>query len=376
MKKKLLLVTDVMSPGGVESVIVTTLQGLNYDKFDTTLLIMYKKEEEKDNLRKIPDAVNIRYLFQKPPKQYLQVILYYLMILLPPFITNKFLVKEPYDIVVTTKEVFTYPISAAKCKKVMWIHSGLEHLRTEQSTVTNKLKNVIKEAKYRKFDNILLLTNRAKESFCTQFSLSSKCYVLPNPINNDVVETLAKEPVTDYQFNSGLTIVCSSRLSIEKGVERLIKVCERLFRQGYEFHVLILGDGPERAHLDNIISTNSILKEKIMMLGYKENPFKYMGKASLYVSPSFTEGFSLSIAEAMIAGLPILSTYCNGPAEILDDGKYGLLVENNENGLFEGIKRFISTPDILEDYRMKSAERKVFFQYKTTIELFEEIILT
>lgn len=365
-----------MSPGGVESVIVNTLQGLNYAKFDATLFIMYKKVEEKDNLRKIPACVKIQYLFQKQPKKYLQIILYYLMILLPPFITNKFLVREPFDIIVTTKDVFTFPISAAKCKKVMWIHSGLEHLRTEKITVGNKLKNAIKESKYRKFDNIILLTNQAKESFCTKFTLRSKCYVMPNPINSEVIETLAKEPVTDYIFKPGLTIVCSSRLSIEKGVDRLIKVCDRLMKQGYEFHVLILGDGPEKPHLHNLLSTNSLLKEKITILGYKENPFKYMSQSSLYVSPSYTEGFSLSIAEAMIAGLPILSTHCNGPAEILDNGKYGLLVDNNENGMFEGLKEIVSTPHLLEEYRMKSTERKAIFNYKTTIELFEEIILT
>lgn len=363
-----------MSPGGVESVIVNTLQGLNYSKFDATLFIMYKKEEEKENLRKIPNCVKIYYLFKNPPKVYLQIILYYLFMLLPPVLMNKIIVREPFDIIVTTKDVFTYPISANNCKKVMWIHSGLEHLRSEDLTFTNKLKNAFKRSKYRKFDKIILLTNRAKESFCHTFTLESTCCVLPNPINNEVVETLAKEPVTDYTFHPGLTIVCSSRLSIEKGIERLIKTCDRLFKQGYEFHVLILGDGPEKPHLHKIISTDSLLKEKITLLGYQGNPFKYMGKSSLYVSPSYTEGYSLSIAEAMIVGLPILSTNCNGPAEILDNGKYGLLVENNENGMFEGLKKIISTPHLLEDYRLKSAERKGFFNYEKNIELFEEII--
>lgn len=363
-----------MSIGGVESVIVNTLQGLNYFKFDVTLFILYKTEGEKDNLKNIPGNINIKYLFKKPPKGFIQRILYYLFMLCSPLLMNKLIVREQFDIIVTTKDVFSYPISINKCKKVMWIHGGLEHLKTENSTFFNKLKNYFKKSKYRKFDKIILLTNSAKENFCFKYNLDSKCYVLPNPINSYAIEKLSKNPVIDYKFENRLTIVCSSRLSIEKGIERLIKSSVKLIKEGYDFHLLILGDGPERGKINTLISKDSLLNKKITLLGFKKNPFKYISRSSLYVSPSFTEGYSLSIAEAIILGVPVLGTNCDGNATVLDDGKYGLLVENSENGIYTGLKKIISSPELINELRIKSHERKNFFNYEKSIYSFENII--
>ncbi|MBD3107669.1 glycosyltransferase [Bacillus sp. AGMB 02131] len=363
-----------MSVGGVETVIVNTLQGLNYSKFDVTLFIMYKTNEEKENLKKIPDKVKIKYLFKEPPAGYLQIALYYLFMFFPPAIMNKLIVKEPFDIIITTKDVFTYPISANTCKKIMWVHGGLEHLKSDRLTFSNKLKYAFKKIRYGRFDKIILLTNSAKENFCSKFPFESKCIILANPINTVKIEKLSKEPVKDYTFNENLTIVCSSRLSIEKGVERLIKSCEILLKEGYNFNLLILGDGPEKLKLEQLIEKDPLLREKITMLGFRKNPFKYMSKSSLYISPSFTEGYSLSIAEAIILGLPIIGTDCDGNAAVLDNGKYGLLVENSESGIYVGLRKMLSSSHLLLEYRLKSQERQEFFSYEKNIKLLEKII--
>ena len=61
------------------------------------------------------------------------------------------------------------------------------------------------------------------------------------------------------------------------------------------------------------------------------------------VCASYFEGYNLTVAEALIVGTSVLSTRCAGPCEILDDGKYGLLVENSEAGLYNGIKAFLDS---------------------------------
>jgi glycosyltransferase involved in cell wall biosynthesis len=255
----------------------------------------------------------------------------------------------------------------------MWIHGGLEYLETELPTIAVRFKRWIQRGRYRKFDNILLLTNDAKNRFDNKYHLATKTKVLYNPINHNEIISLSKEPLTDFEFKKGINIVCSCRLSVEKGVLRLINACGRLLKENYDFNLTIIGDGPEREKIQNAILSNDI-SEKVTLLGFKKNPYKYLNKCDLYVSPSFTEGFPLSIAEAVILGLPVISTTCNGPKEILKNGEFGMLVENSENGIYKGIKDLLDSTELIEYYKQKSKERKVFFNYEKNIRLFEEAI--
>ena len=72
-----------------------------------------------------------------------------------------------------------------------------------------------------------------------------------------------------------------------------------------------------------------------------KNPYPLMDKMDLFVCSSRAEGYSLVIAEAMILGLPVISTNCAGPKELLDNGNYGMIVENHDEALYEGINNII-----------------------------------
>lgn len=374
MKKKVLIVTDIMSIGGVERVIVNTLNGIDYSKFDVTLFIMYKTQGEKININKIPKSVRIEYLFTKPIKGVYKRILYYVMVLFPHLMTNKITRKNDWDVIITTKDMFSYPISASKGYKIMWVHGGFEHFETEKPNMFINFKRWLQKCTYNKFDKIILLTNAAKERFCNKYNLKEKSYVLNNPINTIEIERLANEGVSDYEFEHCVNLVCSSRLSIEKGVDRLVNSCSKLIKEGYKFKLIILGDGPEKGKLNELILEEPLLAKNVSILGFKDNPYKYISKCDIYVSPSLTEGFSLSIAEAIVLGLAILSTDCKGSAEMIDNGRFGLLVDNSENGVYEGLKKMLSMPELIDYYKLKSKERKEYFSYEKNIKLLEDII--
>ena len=185
---------------------------------------------------------------------------------------------------------------------------------------------------------------------------------------------MSNEPITDFTFSNNLNMVCAARLSVEKGIDRLLDACAQLANNGFTFNLLILGDGPEQNKLKNMVLANSSLKDKVVFLGFKDNPYKYMRGCDIYVSPSRSESFSLAIAEAMVLGLPVLSTDCHGPREILDNGKYGLLVKNDNKNIYEGIKKLFMNPELIGYYRAKSKERKVIFSYEKNIKMLENII--
>ena len=114
-----------MTKGGTEKVIVDTLKMLNYSRFDVTLLIIQKIEEAKKNIAEIPDKVRIKYVFNKPLNHRYQILLYYILMFFPHKIMKKILVKEEFDIILTTRYIFAFPFSTGKGYKVMWVHEGV-----------------------------------------------------------------------------------------------------------------------------------------------------------------------------------------------------------------------------------------------------------
>ena len=144
-----------------------------------------------------------------------------------------------------------------------------------------------------------------------------------------------------------------------KGYDRLLKVVKRLNNDGLQFELWLVGYGKDEEKLKRFTAENNLTNVKF--LGKQKNPYKYMKNADLYVCSSKYEGFNLTVAEALFLGTPVLSTDCTGPREILDDGKYGMLVDNSEDGLYNGILRLINQKDLLKEYRTKAIERQSFF---------------
>jgi len=91
--------------------------------------------------------------------------------------------------------------------------------------------------------------------------------------------------------------------------------------------------------------------------GFVENPFAYMARASVFVLSSAWEGFGNVIVEALACGCPVVSTDCpSGPAEILENGKYGPLVPvGDDEALADAILSMLSTPPDRDRLRAHSA---------------------
>ena len=162
-----------------------------------------------------------------------------------------------------------------------------------------------------------------------------------------------------------MLLVTSGRLVSQKGYESLLEACNKLNKDNIKYELWILGEDWARPKLEELI--NKYRLSNIKLLGFKENSYKYIKQVDLFVCSSKNEGFSLVIAEAMILGLPVISTNCSGTNELLNFGEHGYIVENNEESLYEGLKIIISDDKKLEHYTQKSQERVNFFNYKERI---------
>jgi CDP-glycerol glycerophosphotransferase len=103
----------------------------------------------------------------------------------------------------------------------------------------------------------------------------------------------------------------------------------------------ILGEGKERTILESLIH-NYGLTERVYLLGHQTNPFSLINKADLFVLSSHYEGQGLVLLETMALNKNILSTDLEVTREILGNGKYGMLKNNDAKSLAEGMEVFLN----------------------------------
>ena len=118
-------------------------------------------------------------------------------------------------------------------------------------------------------------------------------------------------------------VLAIGRLVAQKNYTGLVRAFALLERR--DAVLVIAGVGPERQAIEAEMARLG-LAERVSLPGYLSEPWRLYGEASCFAVPSVLESFSLVVVEAMANGLPVVSTRCGGPVEILDGGRLGHLV--------------------------------------------------
>ncbi|MFP6764520.1 MAG: glycosyltransferase, partial [Planctomycetaceae bacterium] len=143
-------------------------------------------------------------------------------------------------------------------------------------------------------------------------------------------------------------------------------------RQHSGWNLVIVGDGPARKELELQIAGHG-LADRILLTGWIEHPWTLLQKASVFVLPSRYEGFPNALLEAMARGKACIATDCqSGPAEIIQSGINGLLVDADHSGdvqtaLEAALDNLLSNQDLREslgehatDVRSEFGAKKYF----------------
>lgn len=153
---------------------------------------------------------------------------------------------------------------------------------------------------------------------------------LYNPYDAEGITELSKEKVTDLPWkmedeDRPRILIGVGRDDPIKGFWHLIKAFYLVQKEIPQMRLIIMGDGSfEQAK--SLVSELQ-LEQKVYFPGVRKNPYKYLAVSEMFLLSSYTEGFPNVLVEAMILGRPLISTDCKtGPAEILEHGKYGILV--------------------------------------------------
>lgn len=380
--KRILFFNDSLAIGGTEILLVDLLNHLVTKDCKITLLL--PEPSEKNVLRRnISPHVLVKYLYPKKASYLKRKIEDNIMIFFPRIYARiKGIRESDYDEIVCFKEsFFSGVLSMMKVPKILWIHNIVYrrhyevHSLKERFAVWLNKKHLKKVQKsYGLFDKVVCVSDAAKTAYVSVFHNGKvpmqNINVLYNAIDLTKVIEKAKEPIEELPKDR-TNFILVTRVSPEKRIDRLINAAFRLKEEGYNFHVYIIGAVLNMPEKDNLLNNPD---KTITMIGYLDNPFPYIIQCDWSLCVSERESFSLSLLESMALKTPVITTDCGGPSDIVDKGRYGLLVDNSGEGVYQGMKSVLDNPVLKMEYSENLDKAVSRFDYRNWLDSVDELL--
>jgi glycosyltransferase involved in cell wall biosynthesis len=171
-----------------------------------------------------------------------------------------------------------------------------------------------------------------------------------------------------------LVITCVGRLVPFKGQHLLIEALEMIKESHVEVRLLLVGGGPEKDNIEELVQRSG-LNGKVMVLGERDDVPDILRASDLFVLPSFWEGISIALLEAMAYGLPVVATDVPGNREVLGGEENGVLVPRKDSvALKEAIVSLLENPARREELGRRSRARvERYFNFADTVAGTEEV---
>ncbi|MBO5099150.1 MAG: glycosyltransferase [Clostridia bacterium] len=364
MKKKILFVYMGMFIGGSTTSLLSLLNEIDYDKYDVDLLL-YRNGEELEKY--LPKQVNLlpQAFIERPTWK---KILYSVMngSLIKAFLKNLSVNKtiRPSD------QLMAY-VCATLCRKIETRYdAAIGFLEGWSNVFTNYYINADKKINwihidyvkrgffaefdrecFKKADVIVTVAEDNLRIFNEQFpEYKGKTIYIENILTDILLKQRATEEI-DFKAEGDFNILSVCRISLgHKGLDRGVKALKNLKDEGYSVKWYVLGDGPDREKLEGMIKENG-LENEFILLGPTQNPYPYFKYFDIFALPSRFEGKPMAITEAQMLGLvPVVTEYASANEQIKNE-KTGIVVENNDDAIYYGIKKVIDNPHLLESIR-------------------------
>ena len=375
MKKHIFFLIESLSGGGAEKVLTVLLKHIDKTRFDVTLCTVVEIGVYMDEVKKYVSCTSI--LGNPNRKTFLGKIWYrfkYKCVYnwLPLKWVYRLFIPQGNDVEVAFVEGFATKLMAAssnkQAKKLAWVHTDLINNHWIESIYRNITEE---QLSYQKYDQIIGVSKQVTNSVQHLYHLKNviTCY---NPIESDVILKQAEENLSLPLKKESLRLVSVGRFVPQKAFDRLLRVVNRLYKEGFSMELWLLGDGEQRSLLEQYIRDKN-LETIVTLWGFQANPYPYLQQSDLFVCSSVSEGYSTAVTEALIIGLPVVTTACSGMDELLDNGTYGIITTNDEGALYEGVKRYFTHSDLLNTYKEQAIQYKDRVTLKQQMSHIEEL---
>ena len=263
-------------------------------------------------------------------------------------------------------EVLNSPLKSSK--KLMWIHNDL----TQVSGYTpEKIRHFFL------YDKVMVISEKIQQTFldlAKNETEKQRIVRIYNPLDTNEILTKSEIPALHYTFDKAIpTFISVGTVFPQKGFDRLLKVHKRLLDEGFQHKVLIVGDGYDFENVKKL-RTDLGVDKTATMLGFTDNPYPYFKAADYYILSSRYEVFPTVLFEAITLKKNIISTDVSGVKEMLDNGRLGLITENSEEGIYQGMKQALSNPEHFKSYQDNLEHYEMPFNLKNSVDKMMEII--
>ena len=226
-------------------------------------------------------------------------------------------------------------------------------------------------------DAVIALTGDMKkkmQKFCDK-----DISVIPNGIDLERFSNLSKEDIRKKLKikEDEKVIIFVGTLRPVKGVKYLIKAMKIISPKNANTRLMLVGDGDERGNLEKLVKGLS-LEEYVKFVGKVPNEKvpEYMAASDVFVLPSLSEGFPVTVLEAMASGVPIIATNVGGLPEIIKDGENGFLVEpKNPEKIAEKVLLILEDDGLRERISRNNKEKVKGYSWESVIERLEKVYL-
>lgn len=365
MKSRILFVAHTMNIGGVEKALLSELASYSPEEFDIHIALL---EQKGDFLSNVPSHITLhevsyykenKQIFNNPPftniKYYLNRKNYTIALkLLWAYICYKLTGTQKVLLNLMFRNISEFHIEFDKAyayagpfhfidyyvtkkikakEKQVWIHYDISKIYHDKGIIT-KL--------YRNYNKINIVSQQGKDIFdkiFPQFAIKTRFY--PNKINEQEIKSLAKEQDNPFVKYNGINIVTVGRVSKEKGQLMTLDTLKMLIDAGYIVNWHYIGTGND---LDNCKKKSQELgiDKNAFFYGAKKNPYPYMKHCDIYVQPSMHEGYCITLAEAKLFKIPIISTNFTGANEQFKGyNSPCIIVDFSSSAIYNGIVSLI-----------------------------------
>lgn len=359
-KERILFIIPSLNDGGAEKVLIDILRRMDYNKYSIDLLLDYRTGNLVED---VPEEVNMFYIHktftiydrirQKVMRMLKLNLIYHNWFLIPKM--KKKIKNRKYNTIVSFLEgpalYFHSKMMKYGNKHVTWVHCDLmKHHWTKEAC---SYRGNMEERIYNMMDRIVYVSGEAKEALNKMYCIKKEQTVLYNPIDSEEINRKAREKEVK-KIKPTLCTVC--RLVPVKNIGLLLKAVKKIKDDGVDTETWIVGDGYMMKELKSQAESLNI-KDNVKFLGFMKNPYPYMKAADIYISTSESEGFSLTVCEALCLGKPVISTKTTAGTEILNNGEYGLLADHDEESVYRCIKCLLENKEKMNKYAEISLSR-------------------
>ena len=357
MKKiKIRFLINTLNYGGAEKCLIDLLNNFNDQQYEVCLMVVNGGAFSSE----VSTHVQYKELVSSKIKnKKIYKLLTKIVYKMPATLFKILFLRKRYDIECAYMQGFaTRAISKLTKRKGVktytFVHTDLSKTNFIVRYYPSKEK-CLKE--YGKFSKVCFVSQTAKIGFEKAVGLLDNASIVHNVIDKKRIIQASEEECSWEFSTNGLKLITVGRLIEAKNYTSLLRICAQLEKE-FDFELFIVGDGEERKKLEDLIKEDSI--KSVKLLGFARNPYPLLRKADLFVCSSIREGYSTAVVEALTLGLPVITTDVSGMDEILDNGKYGMIVANNEVDLYNGLKLILGNQEVFKNLQEKANQYNMF----------------